>query len=99
VLSETDNDYNRNESDNDNSVTMSANARNNSVGQTHSNLKVLKTRKKRWFMCGICVKTKLSGMRKTGYAQMVEIILYKEKTHRVATVGLIYNGFLKLRLT
>jgi len=71
VLSVIDNDYNRNENDSDNSVTMNANARNNSVGQTHSNLKVLKTRKKWWFMREICVKTKPSGVGMTGYAQMV----------------------------
>ena len=71
LLSVTDSDYSRNENDNDNSVTMSANARNNSVGQTHSNLKVLKTRKKRWFMREICVKTKPSDAGMRGYAQMV----------------------------
>lgn len=74
VLSVTDNDYNRNENDSDNSVTMNANARNNSVRQTHSNLKVLKTRKKWWFMREICVKTKPSGAGMRDYAQMVSTL-------------------------
>lgn len=71
VLSVTEDDYNRNENGNDNSVTMNANARNNSVGQTHSNLKCVKTTQKVVVMREICVKTKLSDVGTTGYAQMV----------------------------
>ena len=44
VLSVTDNDYSRN--GNDNSVTMNANARNNSVTQAYSNLKCVKNTQK-----------------------------------------------------